>query len=44
MISQYTPQEYEEQVLRRVEEAQTRLKQQEHDDSYEVWHQANQEC
>lgn len=43
MNQQYTQQEYEEQVLRRVQEAQARLNQQESDDSYEVWHQANQE-
>lgn len=42
MNQQYTQQEYEEQVLRRVEEAAEKLKQQK-EDGYRAWKQSNED-
>lgn len=42
MTQQYTPQEYEEQVLSRVKEAAEELKQQKEDD-YRAWKQSNED-
>ena len=42
MNQQYTQQEYEEQILRRVEEATEKLKQQK-EDAYRVWKQSNED-